>query len=174
MPCARISPKVRGRGHMSATDRAVDVAIVGAGVAGLAALRALTDAGLSVCVLEARDRIGGRVYTMHDDRLSHAIELGAEFVHGSAEDLVELANQAKLAPFTIEGDHWRPRGGRLTHAKDYWGEMHKVMRYLPEGGKDESVAEFLARSPGGTSAGAARTLTKQFVEGFHAALLEKM
>ena len=130
---------------MSANDRAVDVAVVGAGVAGLAAMRALTDAGLSVCVLEARDRIGGRIYTLHDERISHAIELGAEFVHGSAEELVVLAQEARLTPFTIEGDHWRPRGGRLTHA-GLWGEMHKVMRYLPEDGEDESFADFLERS----------------------------
>ncbi|HJP59978.1 MAG TPA: FAD-dependent oxidoreductase, partial [Gemmatimonadaceae bacterium] len=122
---------------MSANDRAVDVAIVGAGVAGLAAARRLTDASLSVCVLEARDRIGGRIYTIHDDRIPHAIELGAEFVHGSAEELVEIARDARLAPFTIEGDHWRPRGGRLAHAKDYWGEMHKVTRYLSRDGQDE-------------------------------------
>lgn len=159
---------------MTSTDRTEDVVIVGAGVAGLAGMRVLADAGLSVCVLEARDRIGGRIYTMHDDRLPHAIELGAEFVHGSAEDLVEIAQQAGLAPFTVEGDHWRPRGDRLTYAKDYWGEMHKVARYLREDGKDESVADFLARSPGGPAAGAARTLTKRFVEGFHAAELEKM
>src|SRR2546423_437497 len=158
---------------MSVNDRAVDVAIVGAGVAGLAAMRVLTDAGLRVCVLEARDRIGGRIYTLHDDRVPHAIELGAEFVHGSAEGLVELANEARLAAFTIEGDHWRPRGGRLTHA-DFWGEMHKVMRYLPKDGEDESFADFLERSPGGPGAGAARTLTRQFVEGFHAAEPEKI
>jgi monoamine oxidase len=158
---------------MSANDRAVDVAVVGAGVAGLAAMRALTDAGLSVCVLEARDRIGGRIYTLHDERISHAIELGAEFVHGSAEELVVLAQEARLTPFTIEGDHWRPRGGRLTHA-GLWGEMHKVMRYLPEDGEDESFADFLERSPGGPSAGAARTLTQQFVEGFHAAEPQKI
>src|SRR2546423_7030002 len=101
---------------MGVNDRTVDVAIVGAGVAGLAAMRVLTEAGLRVCVLEARDRIGGRIYTLHDGRVPHAIELGAEFVHGSAEGLVALAKEARLAAFTIEGDHRRPRGGRLAHA----------------------------------------------------------
>src|SRR2546423_7912572 len=97
---------------MSVNDRAVDVAIVGAGVAGLAAMRVLIDAGLRVCVLEARDRIGGRIYTLHDDRVPHAIELGAEFVHGSPDGLVELANEARLAAFPIEGGHLRPPGRR--------------------------------------------------------------
>ncbi len=147
----------------------VDVAIIGAGVAGLAALRSLTDAGLTVRVLEARDRIGGRMYTLHDDRLAHAIELGAEFIHGSAPELVDLVNEAGLTPFIIQGDRWRPRGKKLTKARDYWSELHKVLRYLPDSGTDESFAEFLDREPGGQSAGEARRLAKQFVEGFHAA-----
>src|SRR2546423_14638360 len=92
---------------MSVNDRAVDVAIVGAGVAGLAAMRVLIDAGLRVCVLEARDRIGGRIYTLHDDRVPHAIELGAEFVHGSAEGLVELANEARRSEERRVGEECR-------------------------------------------------------------------
>ena len=137
----------------------VDVAIVGAGVAGLGATRALADAGLTTCTLEARDRIGGRIHTVRDDRLPHAIELGAEFIHGSAPELVEIVQNARLAPFAIDGSHWRPRGGRLTRADDFWGEMHKVMRYLPEEGPDESFAEFLERAPGGPGAGEARSLS---------------
>src|SRR5689334_12472461 len=121
----------------------VDVVIVGAGVAGLAALRSLSDAGLSALVLEARDRVGGRIHTIHDPRLPHAIELGAEFIHGSAPELVEIAQQARLTPFVIEGERWRPRDGQVTRLNDFWQAMHKVMRYLPEDGEDESFADFL-------------------------------
>lgn len=55
--------------------------ILGAGMAGLTAARDLVDAGQEVVVLEARDRIGGRVYT---NRTFSAvpIEFGAEFIHG--------------------------------------------------------------------------------------------
>lgn len=60
----------------------VDVAVVGAGVAGLAAARELRDRGLRVTVLEARSRIGGRILTHRDDRVPLPIELGAEFLHG--------------------------------------------------------------------------------------------
>lgn len=62
-------------------DVPVDVLVIGAGAAGLAAARALVDAGLRVLVLEARDRIGGRVHT--DYALApFPIERGAEFLHG--------------------------------------------------------------------------------------------
>ena len=143
-------------------------------MAGLAATRALADAGLATCTLEARDRIGGRMYTVRDERLPHAIELGAEFIHGSAPELVELAREARLAAFMIEGSHWHPRGKRLTRSDNYWDELHKVMRYLPENGPDESFAEFLERAPGGSGAGEARAMSKQFVEAFHAAQPEKI
>jgi renalase len=55
--------------------------VIGAGTAGLAAAQTLNNAGEQVLVLEARDRIGGRVYT--DRSLSDVpVELGAEFIHG--------------------------------------------------------------------------------------------
>jgi monoamine oxidase len=62
-----------------------DALVLGAGIAGLSAGRALRDGGLRVVVLEARDRIGGRVWT---DRSwgSRPVELGAEFVHGELAD----------------------------------------------------------------------------------------
>jgi monoamine oxidase len=55
--------------------------VIGAGAAGLAAARLLHDQGHDVTVLEARDRVGGRVHTSYD-LASHPVELGAEFVHG--------------------------------------------------------------------------------------------
>lgn len=62
-----------------------DVLIVGAGAAGLAAARVIAAAGLSVAVLEARDRIGGRVWT-DTIHMSVPVEMGAELIHGDDED----------------------------------------------------------------------------------------
>lgn len=55
--------------------------IIGAGMAGLAAARDLHDAGEPVTLLEARERIGGRVYT-NRDFANIPVEFGAEFIHG--------------------------------------------------------------------------------------------
>lgn len=55
--------------------------VIGAGVAGLAAARDLTQAREPVIVLEARNRIGGRVYTDHTFA-PFPVEFGAEYIHG--------------------------------------------------------------------------------------------
>lgn len=58
-----------------------DTLIIGAGAAGLAAGRQLHDAGQSILILEARKRIGGRIWTV-DDFADFPIEQGAELIHG--------------------------------------------------------------------------------------------
>jgi monoamine oxidase len=66
-----------------------DALIVGAGVAGLAAGRRLHRAGLTVRIVEARARIGGRVRTLRDPRVAVPIELRAECLHGEADGCEE-------------------------------------------------------------------------------------
>ena len=150
-------------------ERVHDVAIVGAGVAGLATLRALDEHGLNAHVFEARDRIGGRIFTLRDPRMPLPIELGAEFVHGSAPALVDLLADAQLAAYVIEGNRWRSRNGRLTRFDDFWKTFDTVMRRLPDDGPDRSFDEFLATAPGGRSAADARKVARAFVENFQGA-----
>jgi monoamine oxidase len=146
-----------------------DVAVVGAGVAGLAAMRALEERGIRTLVLEARDRIGGRIRTLRDRRLPHPVEVGAEFVHGSAPELDEIARAAGLTVYAVDGDRWRSQGGRLTRLEDFWERLEMVARRLDARRADRSFAEFLDDAPGGRRAADARVLARSFVEGFHAA-----
>jgi polyamine oxidase len=72
------------------------IVVIGAGMAGLAAARRLTDAGVHVTVLEARDRIGGRIRT--DDTLGVPVDLGASWIHGTdGNPLTELAGHVGAA-----------------------------------------------------------------------------
>ncbi|MFN8412987.1 MAG: FAD-dependent oxidoreductase [Anaerolineales bacterium] len=61
-------------------SREADVLVLGAGISGLAAARALVEKGLNVIVLEARDRTGGRMWT--DSSLRLPLDLGASWIHG--------------------------------------------------------------------------------------------
>jgi monoamine oxidase len=73
----------------SGCSESVDVAIVGAGLSGLTAARNLINAGKSVVVLEARDRVGGRVLNAHLTN-GGITELGAEFVGPTQDHVLNL------------------------------------------------------------------------------------
>lgn len=83
---------------------AVDVVVIGAGVAGLSAARLLAGAGRRIVVLEARDRIGGRVHTDRQD--GHVTDLGASWIHGVEDSAVAAAAAAfgiRTVEFTVGG-----------------------------------------------------------------------
>jgi monoamine oxidase len=83
---------------------AATTCVVGGGLAGLSAARGLADAGWPVRVIEARDRIGGRVYTYRDWGVP--LEMGASWIHGTADvPLMELAQKAhaQLVPTDYYG-----------------------------------------------------------------------
>jgi monoamine oxidase len=148
----------------------VDVAIIGAGAAGLAAARALHERGMTVVALEARDRIGGRILTHRDPATPVPIELGAEFIHGAAPELDEIVQNAGLAAVDISGRRWQSFGERLRPADDFWERLDRIMRRLDKKRTpDRSFQSFLAKKPGGRRLAHDRRLALQYVEDFHAA-----
>jgi protoporphyrinogen oxidase len=80
-----------------------DAIVVGAGISGLAAARRLAEAGLQVTLIEARDRVGGRIYTVPPAAGELPVELGAEFVHGLPLELIHLIEEAGLTRFELGG-----------------------------------------------------------------------
>src|SRR5258707_3744724 len=147
------------------TDNTHDVVVVGAGMAGLTAARALAEAGLKVLVVEAQDRIGGRIWTRHVG--DEAIELGAEFVHGRPPELWALIEEAGLETYERGGAQLCFEDGGLN---DCSGEMDTVFEPLERleefAGPDLSFAEYLDREQTPMEA---RGRIIGYVEGFNAA-----
>ena len=77
--------------------RDADVAVVGAGLAGLASARALAAAGRSVVVLEARDRVGGRLWTGEVD--GAMLEIGGQWVSPDQDALIETLDELGLETY---------------------------------------------------------------------------
>src|ERR1700744_372564 len=95
-----------------------DVIVAGAGIAGLAAAVDLGKAGLKVLVLEARDRIGGRILTLPGLTPKHAIELGAEFVHGKPKQFDDYLNAHGLSCHETVGENYCLEEAYLEHCEE--------------------------------------------------------
>lgn len=147
----------------------IDVAIIGAGVSGLAAAGELRRRGLRVAVYEARDRIGGRVLTHRDGRFPLPLELGAEFIHGEGKETERVLREAGLSALDVAGEHWQARKGKIQPYGSFFGQIDQVLDRIDPEGQDQSVDEFLARKPGGRSGAPDRAAVREFVTGFHAA-----
>jgi monoamine oxidase len=103
------------------------------------------------------------------------IELGAEFVHGRAEEVTQIAKAANLPVHEIEGLRVDTSGTRLRRLDDFWERLDSVMRRLPDRREnDSSFADFLRDRPGGRTLARNRRLAEEFVEGFHAADIERI
>jgi monoamine oxidase len=76
----------------------VDVVVIGAGAAGIAAARRMHDAGVSTVTIEARPRLGGRAWTAEKE--GFAIDLGCGWLHSAPEN--EWAAIAKASGFTVD------------------------------------------------------------------------
>ena len=148
----------------------IDAIVVGAGAAGLMAARDLVRGGRSVLVLEASDRIGGRIRTIHDPRAGAPIELGAEFVHGDAPVTTRLLDEARLATVSVAGEHVRADRGAHTPMGAEWKRMARLFERIDASRKeDRSFQDFLDERPGGARMAAERELAFGFVQGFEAA-----
>ncbi len=130
-----------------------DTIVVGAGIAGLTAARLLTGAGRGVLVLEARDRVGGRVVT--DRRYGLATDLGASWIHGITDSPVAAAAARfgmRTVEFTVGGyqpdsrpiAYYGPDGERLSDAdaRSFIDDIHAA---------DATLLEVVAASAPDTS-----------------------
>lgn len=132
-----------------------DVAIVGAGAAGLAAARSLREHGVDILLLEARGRVGGRAYTLRTSDGAFPIELGAEFIHGKAPATMDLMREYGQQVV----------GTDFSSGPDIWDATDRVLQRVDVHGADTSVDAFLngVETPDAADA-------RMLIEGFDAAI----
>ncbi len=148
-------------------DLSSDVVVLGAGAAGLAAAASLARAGLRVIVLEARERLGGRVATIHDSVTGEPLELGAEFVHGEPESLRKLARRARLTLRPCNDTHALVWNGRFGDGDEAFRFMKALASAKPP---DRPVAELLReRARAERWPPVQLAMARAYVEGFYAA-----
>ena len=148
-----------------------DVVVIGAGMAGLTAARALSKAQKRVLVLEAASRVGGRIWTVPGIMGALPSELGAEFVHGEPEVTVRLAREAGIELIPLTERHVVKDGSTFRALPDPWQTLAAVVERVQPQDEDTDARTFLEENV--LEAGT-RERVRQLVEGFEAAPLSEI
>jgi monoamine oxidase len=131
------------------TNQPIDALVIGAGLAGLACAQRLMAAGQRVVVLEARQRIGGRIWTEH--RQGCAMDLGASWLHGVANNPIHrlVTQELRLPVITtdeqsrvtigVDGQRW---SAERSERADAWLDAF-VRRAEDSGRGDQSLSRLL-------------------------------
>lgn len=146
-----------------------DVIIIGAGAAGLMAAHTLAKAGKAVTVLEARDRIGGRIHTLNNSLFSTPVEMGAEFVHGNLPVTLSLLKKAGISTFDVAFEMWQYRNGKFEESEAFvegWDGFLKELNKLEE---DMPLYDFLEYNFAGEKHAAMRAQIESYVSGYDTA-----
>jgi monoamine oxidase len=146
---------------------------MGAGAAGLAAARDLSLAGIKVIVLEARDRVGGRIHTHHDS-YTVPIEFGAEFVHGKDPRLLQIIEAANAPFYDVTDRHWYFGNGLRSDSHDFWNKLTALMDLMDTDEPDRPFQDFLDSLPNDETTARAKAVATLYVEGFHAASVKRI
>jgi monoamine oxidase len=129
-----------------ASDSLYDAIIIGAGISGLVVASILSDAGYKVCVLEARDRIGGRIHSLTKHGL--LTESGAEMLHGKGSVAYSYVQKAGLTivpgpnqhHYLSRKSHYDPASSFAHHVEAVFERLSTLYR------EDLSLAEAIAQS----------------------------
>jgi monoamine oxidase len=139
------------RGLQGSLPQKVDVVVVGAGIAGLVAARRIARSGVSVLVVEARDRVGGRVLN-HRLRSGGVIEAGGAFVGPTQDHILRLARRLEVPTFLEYNTGRSVYISSLTGRQEYSGTVPPDPTILPDallllGEIDSMAAEIAVDSP---------------------------
>lgn len=155
--------------NSSATNNPFDVMVIGAGAAGLMAALELAQAGKRTAIIEARDRIGGRILTISDNHFQLPVEGGAEFVHGDLKMWHLLLKKAGAKLYEVAGDIWQNNNGNIEKQQGFIEDYSTLEKKIKKLKHDLPVSEFLQTSLQGQELDELRFSLKNYVEGYYAA-----
>nr|XP_008105637.1 PREDICTED: amine oxidase [flavin-containing] A [Anolis carolinensis] len=92
-----------------------DVVVIGAGISGLSAAKLLSESGLKVVVLEARDRVGGRTHTIRNKQVNY-VDVGGAYVGPTQNQILRLAKELGIETYKVDVDD---AGILHTNGKSY-------------------------------------------------------
>ncbi len=150
-----------------------DVIVIGAGVAGLSAAAEASRRGYTVLVLEARDRVGGRVWSVAPRGWEHPVELGAEFVHGGNESLRSLFRRGSVEVYPCSEEMCWRESGALRRIPDFWERVIRVTDKIPARTQGGSFAKFLQGKTKSLSS-TDRWLAEHYAGSFNAAPVARL
>jgi len=148
-----------------------DVIIIGAGAAGLSAMRDLAKAGYHVCMLEAAGIAGGRICTIKEG-FENFVEAGAEFIHGKLPFTFQLLKEAGLSYEVVEGKMIGVQQGQWQSEEhyDHWDEFMQKLGKLKT---DVTILQFLEENFSKPEHIHLRQAVQRFSEGFDLADISK-
>jgi len=152
----------------------VDIIIIGAGAAGLAAGRELSKAGKKVFLLEAQNRIGGRIHTITVPGFSMYLEAGAEFIHGEMPVTQSLLNEAGIPYFKTKGNYYNIRNGKFLDPETNNSDFSTLYEKAALLRNDLPFAEFLNQYLNEDKYKIIRETAQRFAEGYDIADVKKV
>jgi len=142
------------------------IIIVGGGVAGLYSAVELLKHGYHVTILEANQRLGGRIHTIRDPSFDHPVERGFEFIHGNLPVTIQLLKEANIPFNPVKGEMIRIVKGDWKTQDDFTVGWKELMEHLNELRDDMTVNQFLEKNFSDDKYAALRKSVVRFAEGF--------
>jgi len=133
------------------------------------AAHSLVKAGKNVIVLEARNRCGGRIHTLHHELFFKEAELGAEFVHGDLPLTLGLLKEAGIELAPSGGQMWHYKDGKFIEEGLFNEDWDLLAKKLKKIEKDISINQFLEAEFPGEKYRELKTSVRRFASGYDTA-----
>lgn len=146
-----------------------DIAIIGAGAAGLLAAEELAKAGKKVVILEARNRIGGRIHSFYPQGISFPLEAGAEFIHGPLPLTGRLLQEGCIVRLPVAGDMVTVKQGRWQPEPEFMKHWETLTDRLRREKEEMTIAGFLQKYFHADHYRDLRESVRRFAEGYDGA-----